>query len=243
MNQHPYFNKGLALNLLDMCKLTYEQYLNNGHFKVPYGVKLVKSFKGIAFEKKEWFGFILETWDCVVIAFRGTDSEPDWIADAEAFQEIFPYSEECGFVHHGFLSIYKSCRDEIFKTYERIPSYKRLYITGHSLGAALATLHAFDVAVNGHFHKITMYNYGSPRVGNPEFASRYSRTVRDSIRFVNSSDIIPMLPPQKIHCPFTKKYWNYQHVPKQVKFSIQAGSIQKNHALSTYKKGIEKSEM
>ncbi|MCT8138250.1 lipase family protein [Anaerobacillus sp. CMMVII] len=228
------------MHLIHMCNLTYEQYENNGRFQVPFGVKLVKSFKGMAFGREEWFGFILETWDCVVIAFRGTLSDPDWIADAEAFQDIFPYSESKGLIHHGFLSIYQSCREEIFKTYARIAPYKRLYITGHSLGGALATLHAMDVVENGHFPKVTMYNYASPRVGNKEFTHRFSTRVPDCIRFINSHDIIPMLPPQKIYCPFTKRSWNYQHVPKQVKFSLQAGSIRNNHALTTYKKGIQR---
>jgi triacylglycerol lipase len=239
MAPSPYFNKGLALHLLDMCNLTYEQFRNNGYFKVPYGVKFVKSFKGVAFDQKEWFGFILETWDSVVIAFRGTQSDPDWIADAEVFQDAFPYASNCGIVHHGFLSIYQSMREEIFKTYARIAPYKRLYITGHSLGGALATLHALDVALNGRFQQITMYNFASPRVGNKEFIQKYSSVVRNSIRFVNTHDIIPLLPPQKIHCPLTSRYWYYRHVPKQIKFSIQGGSIRNNHSLLTYKKGIE----
>ncbi|RXJ04166.1 lipase family protein [Anaerobacillus alkaliphilus] len=242
MKQNPFFNKRLALYLLDMCNLTYEQYSHNGHFKVPYGVRLVKPFKAKAFDKEEWFGFILETWDTVIIAFRGTQSDPDWIADAEAFQDSFPFSPECGLVHHGFLSIYASCREEIFKTYSKISPFKKLFITGHSLGAALATLHALDVTKNSRFKQVIHYNFASPRVGNKQFAQQYTKSVQNSLRFVNTNDIIPILPPQKLQCPFTNRYWYYQHVPKQVNFSIQTGSIANNHALVTYKKGIEKLE-
>lgn len=41
-----------------------------------------------------------------------------------------------------------------------------MYITGHSLGGALATLAALDHRRRYPDSKVTMYNFGSPRVGN-----------------------------------------------------------------------------
>jgi hypothetical protein len=53
-----------------------------------------------------------------------------------------------------------------------------VYITGHSLGGALATLFAVELssklAKSGGQTQITMYNFGSPRVGNKQFADMYN---------------------------------------------------------------------
>lgn len=73
-----------------------------------------------------------------------------------------------------------------------------LYITGHSLGGALATLLTKDLSVAKFIKErgvsLTMYNYGSPRVGNGVFAEEYNRNVHDSWRVVNHRDIIPTVP-------------------------------------------------
>ncbi len=239
MGSLPQFDKKLALYLLDLCSLTYTQYEHDGHFHVPKKGKLIKTFKAKAFGSLEWFGFILETDDSVFIAFRGTDSDPDWIADATFYQSQFPYVKTGVLVHDGFLDIYDSCRDDIIQTYATIPKNKKLYITGHSLGGALATLHALDVAANMRFSKVIMYNFASPRVGNKEFTEIYNNLIPLSIRFVNTNDIIPMLPPETIHCPISNKIWHYSHIHSPLTFSIQSWSIGGNHSLDVYIKGVE----
>jgi pimeloyl-ACP methyl ester carboxylesterase len=68
-------------------------------------------------------------------------------------------------------------------------------ICGHSLGGALATLLALDVAANTVFSQPAVYSYGSPRTGDSLFASTYDQVVKDSYRIANRLDIIPALPP------------------------------------------------
>ena len=41
---------------------------------------------------------------------------------------------------------------------------------------------------------ITMYNYGSPRVGNAAFARAYDESVPNSWRITNKLDVIPRVP-------------------------------------------------
>ena len=66
-----------------------------------------------------------------------------------------------------------------------------LWISGHSLGAALATLTA------DRFPKVrSLYTFGSPRVGDREFAENF--TV-EAHRFVNGNDIISRLPPEGLY--------------------------------------------
>ncbi|KGP74086.1 lipase family protein [Pontibacillus yanchengensis] len=235
----PFYHKQLALFLLKMCELSYVQFKQGGDFTIPKGFKLVKSFKAHTLQSEEWFGFIIESEHSVVIAFRGTNTEPDWIADALVFQHPYPYADKGGLVHNGFLSIYESCRDDIFQAYQHISPHKELYITGHSLGGALATLHALDAKRNAPFAKVVMYNYASPRVGNEEFTKAYSFSVPLSIRFANMHDLVTQLPPTIIYCPFTKQLWHYSHIRSPIEFSLQTDTIKGNHSLTTYRKGVQ----
>jgi len=73
---------------------------------------------------------------------------------------------------------------------------RTLWVTGHSLGAALATLAAMDlqtdrVPVQG------VYAFGSPRVGNARFKAAFDRAFkgRPLQRWVNDRDIVPLNPP------------------------------------------------
>ncbi|KGX90671.1 lipase family protein [Pontibacillus marinus] len=234
-----YFHKELALFLIDLCRLTYVQYKKNGEFHIPKGFQLIKQFKARSLHSQEWFGFILESPDSILIAFRGTQSDPDWVSDAQVFQRSYPYVPDSGLVHDGFLSIYESCRDEIMNVYETVPPYKKLYITGHSLGGALATLHALDARVNTDFTQVLMYNYGSPRVGDTTFKRTFRSFVPISIRFVNFYDLVPKLPPPIIKSFLLKKTIYYNHVPTPMKFAIQKESVLENHSLNTYEEGVK----
>jgi pimeloyl-ACP methyl ester carboxylesterase len=69
-----------------------------------------------------------------------------------------------------------------------------LTVCGHSLGAALATLLALDVAANTIFKDPTVYTYASPRTGDPAFASTYDQVVKNSFRIANRLDLVPKLP-------------------------------------------------
>jgi predicted lipase len=73
-------------------------------------------------------------------------------------------------------------------------SITSLRITGHSLGSAVATLLAMDVAGNAVFTP-RVYTFASPRVGDKVFAGTYDGLIPDSWRIDNLHDIVPLLPP------------------------------------------------
>ncbi|CAI6001589.1 unnamed protein product [Closterium sp. NIES-64] len=82
----------------------------------------------------------------------------------------------------------------------------RVYLTGHSLGGALSTLFAYELSQSNMVRErnihLTMYNYGSPRVGNAAFVARFNVYMCDSWRIVNRADIVPTVP----------KLMGYRHV-------------------------------
>ncbi len=65
------FDKDTAILLASCCELTYEQYKQNGIFEIPDGFQYVQGFQGKTIQTTEWFGFILESEDTVIVAFAG----------------------------------------------------------------------------------------------------------------------------------------------------------------------------
>ncbi|MFD0694014.1 lipase family protein [Paenibacillus sp. GCM10027628] len=230
------FNKRTAIFMAAVCSQTYHQFDNDdGTFIVPRNYHVSATFKAASFlGVEELFGFILESNDRIILAFRGTNTSSDWISDAIARQNAYPYVQDGGWVHRGFLDIYRTARKKILTSLSKLSAQKQLYITGHSLGGALATLCAIDVALNTKFKAPIVYTYASPRVGNPEFASRFSNLLSNRHRVYNQHDLVPQLPTVLYKSPNTDQLYHYLHVKKGFELSFQKGSLSANHAIGNY---------
>ncbi|MFD1176631.1 lipase family protein [Paenibacillus puldeungensis] len=225
-----------AIFLAAICGQTYTQFENeDGSFVMPIGFTNIHTIRGKSFgDIWERFGFILESPQEIIIAFRGTSSAPNWVSDIIASQMRFKYLKEHVQTHRGFTNIYTSTRGGILSTLAELGADKALYITGHSLGAALATLCAIDVAANTAFGSPTLFNYGSPRVGNPEFSKAFSKHVPNSYRIANPLDIVTHAPPPIYKLPKREKKYYYSHVKTRSVLTFQNGAIGLNHVISSY---------
>jgi hypothetical protein len=140
----------------------------------------------------------------VVIAIRGTEGIEEWINDAEFLLVKCPFLAGAGQTEDGFTAMYNSLRTDAatgapsvvdaLATRPFKQPVSSLTICGHSLGGALATLLALDVAANTTFTNPTVYTYASPRTGDPLFASTYDQVVKNSFRIANRIDLVPKLP-------------------------------------------------
>ncbi|KAL4452452.1 hypothetical protein ABPG75_008114 [Micractinium tetrahymenae] len=104
-------------------------------------------------------------------------------------------------VHSGFLTAYDSVRPAVLSVLSTLlegeaPRTWRLFLTGHSLGGALATLCAWDSAHRSWRTQVELevWNFGCPRVGNRAFAEHYNRLVPSTWRVVNARDTVCTLP-------------------------------------------------
>lgn len=82
------------------------------------------------------------------------------------------------------------------KAAKRFPKYQILFV-GHSLGGALAQIAALDFyARNGMDSRISVYSYGSPRIGDSDFARNMNSMPYSSrlYRINVMGDPIPHLP-------------------------------------------------
>lgn len=123
--------------------------------------------------------------DNMTISFRGT--EPDEFSDIKADLNALPKrGQSGGWVHNGF-------QGELDKVWPTLKSFidknkkeRTLYICGHSLGGAMATVAASRMRPDA------LYTYGSPRVGTRSFVKSFDTP---HYRHVNNNDIVPSVPP------------------------------------------------
>lgn len=201
----------------------------------PAGYDLVDCWTGLdtvfgSFPQVECFGVVFRSQAApysYVFSFRGTYSMLDVLEDIEFWeQQAFvplraPRPIADVQVADGFWSIYsgsptgsKSMQQQLFDLLDKYqtstqPIYQ-LFITGHSLGAALFELFTVDLALSP-YRDIAYrnYNYACPLVGGPEFAQFYDSQPREldpatrTLRIQNTYDIVPCSPPQ---------LFGYQHV-------------------------------
>lgn len=179
-----------------LIHLSIEAYKPTGELDLsPFGLELIKEID----EKKTGTqAFIAEDAKKIVIAFRGSSSVKDVLIDIAVNKVCFPRVRRWFFkprVHSGFFAAYSSVQGVVLNTIKELYSKKprQVIITGHSLGGALGTLAAFDIA-NTLSIRPTLYTFGCPRVGNRWFIRKYHGKVKHSFRIVNDDDIVPHLP-------------------------------------------------
>ena len=132
-----------------------------------------------------------------VIAFRGTACRADWITDLE----ISWLDLGIGRVHHGFWGAARSVLDQVLALDLRAEP-EPVVITGHSLGAALAVVTAWQLARLGR-PVAAVITFGGPRVGDSAWSRNYQsqmvnsqlETLREiTWRIVNEEDIVARVP-------------------------------------------------
>jgi hypothetical protein len=152
------------------------------------------------------YGFLaLSPSSELVVAIRGTEGIQEWIHDAQFLPVPTPFASSAGSTEAGFASVYLSVRTGVDRDSSSLiaaikkqiasGTVKKITVCGHSLGAALATLTALDLALNGRNKApVSVYTYGSPRVGDPIFVQRYNQAVPKTFRIANRADLVPKLP-------------------------------------------------
>ncbi|KAL0379781.1 UNVERIFIED_CONTAM: Phospholipase A(1) DAD1, chloroplastic [Sesamum angustifolium] len=212
----------------------------------------------------------------VVIAYRGTATCMEWIENLRATLTKLPEDMALGncqsMVQSGFLSLYTSStgtrqslqdsiRDEISKILTKYADEPlSITVTGHSLGAALATLTAHDIATTfKHAPLVTVLSFGGPRIGNRNFRSQLEKSGTKVLRIVNSDDPITKVPGFVLDEETTRvssvnrdrlsnwlqkrveeTQWVYAEIGKELRLSsrecpdLSDGSVANCHDLKTY---------
>ena len=171
----------------------------------------------IAISENSNWGLAVRSGDIAVVVIRGTETKHQWLADFDA--TAVPVSHDGWWVHHGFEEVYRTIRQSAAAAYQAVAGAAHIYVTGHSLGAALALLLGVDMK------NPNTWTFAGPRVfgQGANFACN---------RIVNHWDIVPNVPVPPL----------YAHVGNAVNvdggFTLDAGVA---HSLDTgYAPGLKK---
>ena len=147
-------------------------------------------------------GLILRHEEAIVVVFRGTRLQAQTFFDVAELvlinqddlwtdTQFFPASWKTGGkVHSGFLKAFSEIRSILDRVVERLDCGQKLWLTGHSLGGALATLAAAHLncdQIQG------VHTYGAPRVGDAAFMATIPHA--KLARYVHRDDWVPTVPP------------------------------------------------
>ena len=116
--------------------------------------------------------------------------------------QVFKVETDYGKVHGGFEEAFSVVRAKIFTAMTRArENNQKLYLSGHSLGGALATIAAADSNFNiGSTQIEAIYTYGMPKTSNRTAANYINSNFGlRFFRFVNDRDIVTRIPPGSRH--------------------------------------------
>ncbi|CAN6289453.1 unnamed protein product [Urochloa humidicola] len=158
--------------------------------------------------------------NAIIVAIRGTqeNSIQNWIKDMIWKQVNLNYPNMPNAkVHTGFYSSYNNTllRPAITKAVrkaKRLHGDSGIIVTGHSMGGAIASFCALDLAISFGSDNVHLMTFGQPRVGNAAFASYFAKYMPNTIRMTHERDIVPHLPPYFFFLP----QLTYQHFPREV---------------------------
>jgi len=146
--------------------------------------------KTLFFENQGTYAYLAISDSDLILVFRGSETadKTDYTTDAKIIQ--MPY-KDFGSAHSGFVEAVGWVSEPIDKEINQLLEEKprSLWITGHSLGGALATLYG----VHRGDQSTAVYTIGAPRVGGIILAKEGDERIR-LYRQVNDNDIIPRLP-------------------------------------------------
>lgn len=185
---------------------TYAEYVSHRFVRNIQGGKYYEPlidgtvFLYVPFINDEDFAVIMETPDKIIIVFSGTKNCRAWISNFD------PYPLGQGIIHDGFYtawSFYKDAFDRFFREnfFVKAKDFsgikKKLYITGHSRGGALASLCARHFSKNRRKESIC-YTFGAPAQGTLDYIRQYNEMYIDHTRVVNGYDVVPTMPPRNL---------------------------------------------
>lgn len=141
-------------------------------------------------------GYVVSLGDVAVVVFRGTDDPGDWLANLNRFIVKTPD----GPAHRGFYTAYQPLSFQVAELVGDSKA-KSVWVTGHSLGGALAVLCAYEIARDENVEVSGLMTFGQPMVARPRLTDRIEELLTSRyVHFANNRDIVPRVPPSFDHC-------------------------------------------
>jgi pimeloyl-ACP methyl ester carboxylesterase len=189
-----------------MAKLSRDAYLSREGFATRY-----TNFDFFSHGSTQCY--LLRTDTELIVVFRGTEPTKlnDILADIKFRRE---YEPGWGMVHRGFRDALNLVYPKLLARIVELRSHHQVIFTGHSLGAAVATLCCSRFSdPSAH-----LYTFGSPRVGDRGFSECWRFQMTNCWRLRNHNDVVTRNPGVLL---------GYRHVGDMFYIS-HAGTVIKN---------------
>jgi len=124
------------------------------------------------------------------IAFRGTDENSDWLKN----MDMMPTTALEGRYHNGFYNATMNVWGEILEAINTRDE-KPVWITGHSLGGAMACVATASLITTGAYRYMSTYTFGQPRCMDEETALKFQQQTEGKyFRYRNNNDVVTDVP-------------------------------------------------
>lgn len=163
-----------------------------------------EAYTKLGFEKStpieigSMIGYVASSKDVTVIAFRGTNANEiaDWFVNLDTLSIATPQ----GPMHRGFHNAYQLLRPQLLELLEQ-NNPRHVWVTGHSLGGALALACAYDLAEDMNYPLDGIITFGQPMIGRKQLAGHLDVLLQGRYaHYVNEADIVPRVPPGFTPC-------------------------------------------
>lgn len=191
-----YSDRTAAL-LAKMAMMAYIAFEDDEKRKILEGMLThgrVKLVETIAIGGTE--AMVAETDKFLVVAFRGTASRGHLLTDLDARLNVarVEVNGRTVRVHSGFYAAFRKIEAKLREVLATTDATKAIYLTGHSLGGALALIAAAAFGGRDELGPriAAVYTFGAPRVGDAKFPDLVKAP---HYRIVNKGDAVPLVPP------------------------------------------------
>jgi triacylglycerol lipase len=206
-----------AKNALLLAQASQAAYLNEADAQAKMAQLGLPTFEWIDLRGlfDDLYAFAASNGAFAILAFRGTKSFKNWMTDVYStparFSWLFEGAPEVGDVHAGFGHALRDTWDNVVAAVRKVAPQpegsiddaalavqRTFWITGHSLGGALAAIAgaAFSMLPGGVIRPVNgIYTFGQPRIGLHGFCGSYDHMLNlKTFRFVNKKDLVPRVP-------------------------------------------------
>ena len=189
-------------NPADYAVDTIKQWIREG--ENSHALDIREDFRYLADYATDTQAFMFRKGPHIILIFRGSQQVADWKTNFKFRLKPFTTSTPpqagklpAGRVHRGFQDAWESVEKRVIIQLKQWWTPKSCFwVSGHSLGGALATLAAISLDYQG-FKVDGLYTFGQPRVGDWNFVRQVNARMGDRMfRYVNNNDVVPMVPPQ-----------------------------------------------
>jgi len=148
----------------------------------------------------------------IIIAFRGSSDKVALGQDTMISKVDFAVVGNGAKVHSGFYKVYSAAKDEVFAAVTELLAKNSGYtitVTGHSLGAATASLIAIDLAKQHPDVTVNLYGISEPRGGNAVYAAAFgNQSNLNAYRLEQANDLVGQSPPKMLgYVHHATEYW------------------------------------